>query len=359
MHRLPSVPMPPAADSRKTENFLNKEIEKLSSRLNAKNIVSLAKRFNDYKQGGHLGGQESLKAIELTKRLESRSTLTPGQPRNIGAFKSIQPLTDFDSLPIDPMLSRSRMSQSGIQGLHVKSFSGSYMKEKELKYKMVATKGHYEHTTQVRLPDPFKKHFLSFETHKKWKMEQNIQTSTLKTKLMKQRSEEYTKKKQLIETYQEAFGITLTLTEQDKLFKQLDDHGLEIVLKKKLAEKKQFLSAQTIQSRFRGYICRKWYKRVHEIRTVVAIKIQRLWRSYYTSAVLPRRQAQRERAVVPIIQKACRGYLDRRGVHQQRMELKADETYEYFQQVGEKLRVDTGRFIRYYADKWFKRVRAK
>lgn len=72
------------------------------------------------------------------------------------------------------------------------------------------------------------------------------------------------------------------------------------------------MSAQTIQKVFRGYICRKWYRQVHEIRTVVATKFQRVWRRYYRNTVLPRKHAERVRAVILVVQKACRGYLGRK-----------------------------------------------
>ena len=134
---------------------------------------------------------------------------------------------------------------------------------------------------------------------------------------------------------------------------------MEIMLKKKLAEKKQFLSAQTIQSRFRGYICRKWFKRVYRIRTTAAIRIQRCWRRYYRQVVMPRQQAWRERQVVGLIQKCCRGWIARRKLLHERAEQKADLTYEYFMKIEEKLRVDTGLFIRYYADKWWRKVKKK
>ena len=107
---------------------------------------------------------------------------------------------------------------------------------------------------------------------------------------MKHDTIQYESKKLLFEQYQETFGIYLSHKEEQKLQKQLDDVGLELYLKKKLAEKKQFIAAQAIQSVFRGWICRKWYARVHEIRTIVAIKLQRIWRNYYKYTVVPRRQ---------------------------------------------------------------------
>ena len=72
-------------------------------------------------------------------------------------------------------------------------------------------------------------------------------------------------------------------------------------MKKKLSDKKQYIAAVTIQAQFRGFMCRKWYERVHHIRTLVATKMQRLWRRYYRQVVIPREQAARERDVAPLI----------------------------------------------------------
>ena len=49
--------------------------------------------------------------------------------------------------------------------------------------------------------------------------------------------------------------------------KNLDFLGFELVMKKKLAVKKEFFAAVSIQSLFRSYITKKWYKKVHFIRT--------------------------------------------------------------------------------------------
>ena len=85
-------------------------------------------------------------------------------------------------------------------------------------------------------------------------------------------------------------------------------------MKKKLANKKQQIAALIIQTRFRGYLIRKWYLEVHRIRTSVAIRVQRLWRRYYDNIVLPRKQEIREQDGAPIVQKALRGYLARKMI---------------------------------------------
>jgi len=46
------------------------------------------------------------------------------------------------------------------------------------------------------------------------------------------------KKRALIDQYQQSYGISISDKEQHKIFKDVDDVGLEIVLKKKLAEQK-------------------------------------------------------------------------------------------------------------------------
>ena len=63
---------------------------------------------------------------------------------------------------------------------------------------------------------------------------------------MKNESRQFAQKKLLVQQYQENFGIFLTPGEESKLFRQLDDIGLELVLKKKLASKKQYIAAQCI-----------------------------------------------------------------------------------------------------------------
>lgn len=105
---------------------------------------------------------------------------------------------------------------------------------------------------------------------------------------MKVDSEQYAIKKSMIDEYRDHYGIYLSHEEEEKLFNQLDDVGLEMMMKKKLSEKKQYIAAVTLQSRFRGFMCRKWYARVHHIRTLVATKLQRLWRRYYRQIVIPR-----------------------------------------------------------------------
>mmetsp|Transcript_15433 Transcript_15433/g.23737 ORF Transcript_15433/g.23737 Transcript_15433/m.23737 type:complete len:265 (+) Transcript_15433:891-1685(+) len=157
---------------------------------------------------------------------------------------------------------------------------------------------------------------------------------------MKYEAEAHHIKRAIVGQYEQHFGIIITQKEQEVLFKNFDTRQLEMVMKKKLAEQKQFLAAQLIQSRFRGFLCRKWYSKVHEIRVLVAIKIQRLWRTYYRRIVLPGRQKRSEREVVILIQSCVRGYVTRRGLASERNHQKMELTFEYFEQIKRKMEED-------------------
>jgi hypothetical protein len=139
------------------------------------------------------------------------------KPRNLAAFNTVNNVTDYDKLPLDVFLTRSPERQPAISGLHVKQFSGSYNRT-DHKYKMVATKGHYERTEMVKLPDPFKKHFIAYETGKKLKAARDLRESQISTSRMKKKSEQYQIKRQLINVYRETFGIELSAKEQDRYF---------------------------------------------------------------------------------------------------------------------------------------------
>lgn len=131
------------------------------------------------------------------------------------------------------------------------------------------------------------------------------------------------------------------------------------MLKKKLLQQRQFVCAQTIQKVFRGYICRKWYRQVHEIRTVVAIKWQRLWRRYYRRVVEPRKQRERELAVVTIIQKSCRGYLSRRRTQIERADQIIEQNYQYFRAMRQKAEFPAAVMIYIHMKRWYAKLRAK
>lgn len=137
---------------------------------------------------------------------------------------------------------------------------------------MMATKGHVEMTYKQYMPDPFKKHLINFETHKEKSKSTLDNKKQMLAKKMVQDSADYVLKREMLVHFREEFGVTLLPREHKQFFNILDCDGLEIILNKKLADKKAFIAAQTIQKTFRGYLCLKWYRHVHQIRTDVALR---------------------------------------------------------------------------------------
>ncbi len=217
-------------------------------------------------------------------------------------------------------------------------FRGAFTKNHN--YRMEFTKGHYERTYQQNIKDPFKLNYLSFETTRQVNQDKKLRAKQQDTEKMKYEAEAHQIKRAIVSQYEQHFGIVIELKEQELLFKNFDTRQLEMVMEKKLAEQKQYLAAQLIQSRFRGFLCRKWYSKVHEIRVLVAIKIQRLWRVYYRRVVLPGRQKRSEREVVILVQSCLRGYSTRKGLATERSQQKMELAFEYFEGIKRKMEDD-------------------
>ena len=83
----------------------------------------------------------------------------------------------------------------------------------------------------------------------------------------------------------------------------------------------------TIQSRFRGFLCRKWYAKVHKIRTEAAVRIQRFWRSHYATWVKIRNHWSDVEDVVEWVQCCVKGFLSRKKVSRERGEQRIEATY--------------------------------
>jgi len=66
-------------------------------------------------------------------------------------------------------------------------------------------------------------------------------------------------KNDLLTSYKINYGITFRPKEIAKIIAHVDIVGLNVILQKKLADKKSEIAATMIQSRFRGYLCRKWF----------------------------------------------------------------------------------------------------
>lgn len=103
---------------------------------------------------------------------------------------------------------------------------------------------------------------------------------------------------------------------------------------------------------------------MHQIRTIVAIKVQRIWRKFFKYTVIPRRQHHLELSVTYIIQKACRGYLDRKKILADRNQQKMELNFEYFDKIRHEMQFDAVikigyQYKRYQAKKRKKRMDAE
>lgn len=104
-------------------------------------------------------------------------------------------------------------------------------------------------------------------------------------------------------------------------------------------------------------MCRKWYKKVHSIRSQAATKIQRGFRNFYQAKVVPRRKLYFQTKFVPMIQKMCRGYLSRKTISNDIKQAKLLLTFEYFEKIRDKLQKDAAFLILFHLKKHFKRMR--
>lgn len=172
----------------------------------------------------------------------------------------------------------------------------------DLKKQILNSKDHVELICKQNLQKKLQNHLKSFDSNKSMEKEELLQKHSRMLKNLKLPAQ-YIQKYKIMQHYRERYGVILTPKEQKKYFNALDDKGLEIILKKKLAKKKQVMAAQIIQTWVRGHLCRKWYSNILKLRELMAIKIQRLWRRYYRRVVLPRYLRAKQIQVIGMIQK--------------------------------------------------------
>jgi hypothetical protein len=66
----------------------------------------------------------------------------------------------------------------------------------------------------------------------------------------------------MIEEYKSTYGIRIKPREMKDMMNNVDLVGLEILLQKKVADQKQVVAATIIQSRFRGFLWRRWFAKL-------------------------------------------------------------------------------------------------
>lgn len=165
---------------------------------------------------------------------------------------------------------------------------GAYVKINAVKPEI--TKDHFKRVSQG-MEDPFKLNYLSFESQKA-ALRSNILNRKLTSKAeLSMKNGDERKKAEMINHYRNTYGIIIRPREYRDMISKVDMVGLEIMLNKKLADHKAMIAATMIQANFRGFICRKWYSKIHEIRVRATIIIQRILRKYLRDVVGPRQRA--------------------------------------------------------------------
>lgn len=91
--------------------------------------------------------------------------------------------------------------------------------------------------------------------------------------------------------------------------------------------------ATLIQSLFRGYKCRQWFKLITKLRLASAIRIQRNFRLMRFLKVGPKIKKAKRKAAATIVQKFMRGWLAHKNVMRQMMDTKIEECVYFFKTV--------------------------
>lgn len=92
-------------------------------------------------------------------------------------------------------------------------------------------------------------------------------------------------------------------------------------------------AATLIQSLFRGYKCRQWYKIITQLRLAAVIKIQSNFRLIKFLKVGPKIRRAKRNAAVTTVQKYMRGWLTHKHTLRKMMETKIEECFDFFQSV--------------------------
>ena len=155
---------------------------------------------------------------------------------------------------------------------------------------------------------------------------------------MRVNTQEYAEKKALIMGYQENFGLYFNLLEQNRLFKQLDTVGVELFLKKKVEDQRTYVAAACIQKVFRGYLTRKWHTIYHQVKDRSARMIQRNWKRFFRTVVIPYRRRAAQKRVALSIQKVMRGYLGRKHMTADRNQQKMEQNFAFFDAIRDEMK---------------------
>ena len=143
-------------------------------RNSAQNVIKVAKRFQDYNLEGHEAqrsrfpygsGLKNIPIRDLNEKIKNFMEVPRAQP----ILKALEPLIKDDRSPTTSNVQSPKATTADdpdpIQKGFKKGFSGIAPTVKaDLNYKMLATKDHYEMSYGQHMNDPFKKHYLTYES---------------------------------------------------------------------------------------------------------------------------------------------------------------------------------------------------
>lgn len=218
---------------------------------------------------------------------------------------------------------------------------------------------HTQMLIQAGIHDPFKINTLDMESYRTQLRSKILANKINASSMAKLKLEDLKAKNQLIDKYRKENGLQISNKECRELYNKVDPTGLEILLKKKVAEKKQNKAAVQIQRLFRGFYCRKWYKKMNVKRTIAALRIQFAFKLYYLAVAKPRKVFKISQDNVKLIQKVCRGYLHRKKIINSLSDQRISDTYAYFKDMRLIIQENSIRFIIYYWRKYVDRMRQK
>ena len=213
--------------------------------------------------------------------------------------------------------------------------------------------------------NPFSINTLTNSTTRKLLQQKSISHRMSSITIAKDRHSEMKQKNDLITSYKVNYGITFKSKEISKIISQVDLVGLNVILQKKLGEKKQEIAATTIQSAYRGYLMRKWYNEYHGYRVQAANRIKLFWKHHYLHTIVPRNYLLQNMDAVKHVQSVCKGYLARQKcLRMQKGEnewniRKIDNTYDFFEEKKKELQNEMWYVLVYYAKKFMKNEQNK
>ncbi|CDW84016.1 UNKNOWN [Stylonychia lemnae] len=192
-------------------------------------------------------------------------------------------------------------------------------------------------------------HTIQTTTLRKERLKISIERMKQKALKLQETTRELDKKYQLIDEYQSQFGVQLSPRELQQIkLNVINNQKLLFILQKRKENVIQDQAAYRIQRFFKRFKIRQIFINGYRQRVQAALKIQRKWKSSKWIRLIPYLKGRRRNMQAIVIQKYLRGYRARKIIIKQMVQEKIDISYNYFNQIKEKLYSDAQITIAYY-----------